>query len=430
MRISLNFILYFVGIHVIMIFLSLNLLPEHPLRFIGAELAIVLSLIFSFRLFRGYLRPLNLIARGIESMKDQDFTTKFVPIGQKNVDQLIEVYNQMMERLRQERVLNQEQNLFLQALIEASPVGVIILDFDGFITNCNPEAVNLPGFGGDEVIAKRLGEIPGALGIALEQVPVGSSEIIRVSGIHMYKCQKAQFIDRGAKRQFLIVEELTEDILESEKNAYGKVIRMMSHEVNNSTGAINSILHTFEKTLKQQNLPDHLEALQVAITRNEHLGQFMKNFAEVIRLPEPQKKKEDIHQLLIQVYTLFAVEAKSRQIQWQWDLDTQDFIHSIDRNQIEQVLVNLVKNAFESMESHGHLCISTRVSERCLIIQDDGPGISPELQGKLFTPFFSTKTQGQGIGLTLVREILLNHGCKFSLTTPEPGCTQFRIEFG
>ncbi|MEM9720671.1 MAG: ATP-binding protein, partial [Bacteroidota bacterium] len=334
-----------------------------------------------------------------------------------------------MERLRQERVLNQEQNLFLKALIEASPVGIIILDFDGFITDCNPEALNLPGFGNEEVMGKHLGQIPGPLGIALEQVSVGSSEIIRVSGVHMYKCQKAQFLDRGAKRQFLIVEELTEAILESEKNAYEKVIRMMSHEVNNSTGAINSILHTFEKTLKQQNLPDHLEALEVAITRNEHLGQFMKNFAEVVRLPEPQKTNTDIHKLLIQVYTLYAVEAKRRNIQWQWDLDTEDFIASIDRSQIEQVLVNLVKNAFESMEAHGHLLISTRASERCLIIQDDGPGIPPELQNKLFTPFFSTKTHGQGVGLTLVREILVNHGCSFSLSTPKPGCTQFRIEF-
>ena len=429
MRISLNFLLFFVGIHVIMIIMSLHFLPDKRSYFIASEVVILISLIFSFRLYRAYLRPLNLIARGVESMKDREFTTKFVPVGQRDVDQLIEVYNQMMERLRQERVLNQEQNLFLQNLIEASPVGIIILDFDGFISDANPEAMKLPGFTEGEVVKKRLSDLPGPLGRALEKVPVESSQVLRISGIHAYKCEKAQFIDRGAKRSFLIVEELTEDILESEKNAYGKVIRMMSHEVNNSTGAINSILDTLTKTLEKQNLPDHQEALQVAIERNEHLGQFMKNFAEVIRLPEPQKQRQDLHKLLLQVYTLYAVEAKRREIRWQWDLDTQDFYVSIDRSQFEQVLVNLIKNAFESMDSHGHLKISTSLPDRCLIIQDDGPGIPTEIQNKLFTPFFSTKTKGQGVGLTLVREILLNHQCQFSLSTPNPGCTQFRIEF-
>ncbi len=429
MRISLNFLLFFVGIHVIMIIMSLNFLPDKRSYFIASEVVILISLIFSFRLYRAYLRPLNLIARGVESMKDQEFTTKFVPVGQKDVDQLVEVYNQMMERLRQERVLNQEQNLFLKDLVEASPVGIIILDFDGFITDANPEAMKLPGFTEGDTLGKKLEDIPGPLGIALAEVPVGTSEILRVSGIHAYKCKKAQFIDRAAKRNFLIVEELAEDILESEKNAYGKVIRMMSHEVNNSTGAINSILHTVAKTLEQQNLPDHQEALEVAIERNEHLGQFMKNFAEVIRLPEPTRQKQDLHKLLLQVYTLYAVEAKQRKIRWQWDLDTQDFFAFIDRNQIEQVLVNIIKNAFEAIDSHGHLKISTRTADRCLIIQDDGPGIPEKIQKKLFSPFFSTKTKGQGIGLTLVREILLNHQCKFSLSTPKPGCTQFRIEF-
>ena len=429
MRISINFILYFVGVHAILIYLSTTLLPDHRTQFIGVEILILISIFLSIRLYRNYLTPLNLIARGVESMKDQDFTTKFVSVGQKNVDQLIDVYNQMMERLRQERVKNQEQNLFLKDLIEASPVGIIILDFDGFITDCNPVGKELPGFDTGEIHGKSLDQIPGPLGIALAKVPVGKAEVIRISGIHLYKCQKAQFIDRGAKRQFLIVEELTKDILESEKNAYEKVIRMMSHEVNNSTGAINSILQTIGKTLEQQALPDHLEALNVAMDRNKNLGQFMRNFAEVIRLPEPVMRVQDIHQLLLHIYTLYAVEAKNRNIQWKWQLDTKDFKVLIDRNQIEQVLVNLIKNAFESIDSYGHLTFITQANEKCLIVQDDGPGIPEGIQEKLFTPFFSTKTQGQGVGLTLVREILVNHGCKFSLSTPKPGCTQFRIEF-
>ncbi|MBN2600465.1 MAG: ATP-binding protein, partial [Candidatus Marinimicrobia bacterium] len=102
----------------------------------------------------------------------------------------------------------------------------------------------------------------------------------------------------------------------------------------------------------------------------------------------------------------------------------------VDIEQFELVVLNIVKNAIEAIESRGTITVITHTeSQRTLTIRDTGSGISPEISSQIFTPFFSTKKDGQGIGLTLIREILINHGFQFSLNTLQQGCTEFSIYF-
>jgi signal transduction histidine kinase len=227
-----------------------------------------------------------------------------------------------------------------------------------------------------------------------------------------------------------MIQELTAEILAAEKKAYGKVIRMMAHEVNNTIGPVNSILQSALKAPglwdaeKHKNLE---QALQVAFDRNQNLNIFMRNFADVVRLPVPVKKKTDLHKLVKNVVRLMELRAVDKAVSFELELPGESLIISADEQQMEQVLINIVKNAIEAIEVRGRIQISTTQQPKSITVLDTGKGIAKEHAEHLFSPFFSTKKEGQGIGLTLVKEILLNHGYEFSLQANPNGETAFNI---
>lgn len=122
-------------------------------------------------------------------------------------------------------------------------------------------------------------------------------------------------------------------------------------------------------------------------------------------------------------------QLEARQITWAWQLAPMPLEIAADVQQIEQVLINIVKNAMESIVADGNITVTTQLNPPCLVIQDNGAGIPEAVRQQLFTPFFSTKKNGQGIGLTMIRDILLNHQFPFSLETDEIGLTRFTIRF-
>jgi signal transduction histidine kinase len=230
------------------------------------------------------------------------------------------------------------------------------------------------------------------------------------------------------------MEELTEELRQTEKTAYEKVIRMMSHEVNNSVGSANSLLHSclhYSGQLRDEDRGDFENALSVVIGRTDHLSIFMRNFADVFRLPKPNLQPCDLLSLTRDVALLFKAECDRRNIKLEWDLRAQLDPVNLDRSLMEQVFINLFKNAIEAIETDG--IITVRFDESGgqpeIIIEDTGGGIPPSVRADLFTPFFSTKEHGQGIGLTLVQEILDAHGFEFLLESQPGGPTQFTIYF-
>lgn len=432
MRLRTQYILFIILIHVVTIAMSFEIFKENKLIFIASEAVILLSLFFSIRLYQALVQPLRLILDGIEAIKDRDFNIKFLETGKYEIDQLINVYNRMIDELRDERRRQEEQHYFLEKLIQSSPTGILILDFDGNIDRMNPKAQQLLDL--DYVSHEKilLSEVPNPLAKRIARMPDNSAETIFINGIETYKCQRSHFIDRGFQRNFVLIEELTTEILQTEKKAYGKVIRMMAHEVNNSIGPINSILDSllfYKKQLQTADQEEFNDVINVAMQRNHRLNQFMQNFANVVRLPLPERATVDLRQLMQHTATLMQAEAGRRNIQLQVQMPEHPMMVSLDAQQIEQALVNIAKNALESIGQGGEVHFVLQAKPLQLLVRDNGAGIAPEVADKLFSPFFSTKKAGQGIGLTLTREILLNHGFSFSLKTGTDGWTVFRIGF-
>ena len=444
MKIRTKFILFLLPIHLAALVLSFFLFREKWVAFILTEAAIIASFLACLAIFRSLSQPMELLLSGIDAIKDRDFNVKFIPTGKYETDRLIRVYNEMIDRLREERTLQEQQHFFLDKLIHTSPTGIIILDYDGGIAELNPKARELLRLPLEEgVLGKPLESIDHPVARVAASLPSGEAQMVSIQGLEAYKCLKAEFIDRGFARPFIMVEELTAEILRAEKNAYGKVIRMMAHEVNNTIGAINSILQAtlgYSEALPAESREEFQQAQQICIERNGRLNRFMRNFADIVRLPPPQHEHYSINKLLEGVALLMSAAAAGKGARITLDLPAPPLVASIDVQQMEQVLVNAVKNAIEAIPVTPTSSVEDNErSEACILlgasledgvhifVRDNGPGIPPELESQLFSPFFTTKKGGQGVGLTLSREILVNHGFGFSLRTGEDGWTEFRI---
>lgn len=441
MSLRAKIIAYLVLIHAVLAVISFLVLRENRLWLLAVEALFVLSVVLGALLVRTFFVPLDLIRTGAELIGERDFTTQFREVGQPEMDALIRIYNEMIGRLREERLRLQEQHYFLDRVLTASPAGIVTLDFDSRVDSVNLAAERLLEVSSEDAKGKELAEI-GTLGPPLAGIPVGGSEVLALQGGRRLKVSHAGFFDRGFPRSFLLLEELTEELRASERAAYGKLIRMMSHEINNSVGAVGSLLDSFRGYAVQlggEDRDDFQQAIAVSITRLENLRAFMNGFAEVVRLPPPDRRSTDLQQLVDEILVLLRPELDRRRIRIEWERTERIPPLELDRNQIEQVLVNVLKNAAEAIDEDGSIVLSLGFEGSSnggwdrgrpyLSIRDSGPGIPEDVRALLFTPFFSTKKNGRGLGLTLVQEILSQHGFEFSLAPVEEGGAEFRVEF-
>ncbi len=432
MRLRSKFLVFVISLHLVLTVLAYFLLAYNKIFFFGIQILVLISAIISYRLYRNFVHPLEILAAGVESIRGRDFSCTVVKTGNEELDRLIIVYNRMIEQLRQERLNQQEQNYFLERLIAAASIGVVILDLDQNISLCNPAAGRILGKALPSAVGRPLGEVLIGPFACLSGLEPGESRVIKTEGVRVYRCHKSQFLDRGFHRQFLLLEELTEEIIEIQKTAYEKVIRAMSHEVNNSVGAINSILNSirdYDIQLDERDGIGYREVISVAIERNARLGKFMANFADVVRIPPPHKIRYDLHRLLDSIHALMSKDCRERNIEWQFELFSDVFEIEMDVSQMEQALINIFKNAMEAVGRDGSIIVRTSTSPGMLRIIDTGHGLDAETSSHLFTPFYTTKKDGQGIGLTLIREILTNHGFAYDLKANIENKTEFRIIF-
>ena len=434
MNLRRTFVVYLLAIHFIFAAVVTYLLWDQRIWLLGVEAFFLLSFVVAVRIFRRLFEPLELIASGVEFMRDGDFTTRLREFGQPEMDTLIGVYNQMVDHMRTERVRIQEQHYFLEKILRVSPSAIITLDYEGRISFVNPAAESLMQGVLKDLAGKRLSELDIPFAAAIDRLSTGQSEIIPLRGVRKVRCYKSHFLDQGHRRMFYIIEELTEELRKTEKAAYEKLIRMMSHEVNNSLGAANSLLHSslhYKDQLRKEDMADFETALTVAISRTEHLNSFMKGFADIVKLPLPQRRFTNVQTLLENLLSLLSADLQRRQIRVVWDIQAELEPILMDERQMEQVFLNILKNAMEAIGMDGTLTIRLGKSGRndFVRIEDTGCGISDEARANLFTPFFSTKENGQGIGLTLIQEILTHHKFEFALESVPHQPTKFTIIF-
>ena len=404
---------------------------ENGWRFYLIEGIITFSLVYLVYFYKKVIKPLNSIAGGMDLLQAQDFSSRLAPVGQREADHIVSIFNRMMNQLKEERLRLREQNHFLDLLISVSPMGVIILTLDEQISMVNKAALKFLDAGTeDDVLNKTMDKLTGTLAEELDRMPKDTTTTVRLSDSRIYRCSRLSFVDRGFAHPFYLIESLTSEVMKAEKKAYEKVIRMIAHEVNNSVAGITSTLDTVDNALQtMEDTEDLREVMKVGIERSNSMSRFITNFADVVKIPEPQTEEVCLNDRVIACKRFMENVCQNRNISLRLELCKENPVVSIDTSLFEQVIINIIKNSAESIGEAGEIIIRTSASPSMLEIGDTGQGISKDVEAKLFSPFFSTKPNGQGIGLIFIREVLMKHHCTFSLRTYPDGITRFRICF-
>lgn len=404
-------------------------LPDSRLPYYIMEGTIAFILIYLIVFYNKIVKPMHTIGNGMELLREQDFSSRLSPVGQHEADRIVNIFNRMMDQLKNERLRLREQNHFLDLLIQASPMGVIITDLDGNISQANPMAIKMLGIHLESLLNKPIEKIDSPLGTELAALSKEETRVVRLNDANIYRCTFTFFIDRGFQHPFYLIERMTDEVIRAEKKAYEKVIRMIAHEVNNTTAGITSTLDTVEQALAtEKDMEEICDVMHVCTERCFSMSKFITRFADVVKIPEPLLARNSLNETATTCVRFMEGLCNDHHIQLtlQCAPDVGDV--NLDTSLFEQVLVNIIKNAVESIGQDGEIRITT-TAPASLEVADNGPGISKETEEKLFSPFFSTKPHGQGIGLIFIREVLNRHGCTFSLRTYNDGWTRFRISF-
>lgn len=420
---------YLAVLHAVLFVLVFLQLRQQPWLFIGPEAVLVASFALGVRLLRRAMEPLGYTQRLRELLQDQDYAARLHDggSGRDELGQLVGQFNALLDTLHAERLRIGEQQGFLDRLLEATPSAVIVFDFDGHVSLLNPSARALRH---REDLLRQL-----------ESLPDGASTMLSDPDGRRYRGQRGHFYDRGFARRFLLLEELTEELQSSERATYEKLVRVLGHEVNNTVAATGSVLESllfYRRQLAHNDGEDFATAISAVKRRNASLGEFIERFTHVAKLPAPELRPCAVQDVVEDILYLYREPCRSRGISIGWRRRDDAGALPLDRHLIEQALQNLVKNAMEAAHATQQEGGAAAAVELELVREHEGLRLSvidsgARLAGvpasQLFTPFFTTKKGGQGIGLLLVREVLLRHGLAHRLAPNAAGETSFDIWF-
>ncbi|RVU41637.1 PAS domain-containing protein [Rheinheimera riviphila] len=449
---------YLLFLHGVLLLGTVSLYQQQPLLMLALELLLAASFWLCWRLCRQSLQPLRYTECFQQLLSEQSYNHRLHANSDPQLQSLVQCYNDLLARLQQERLRIGEQQGLLDQLLEASPVAVLVFDFDDRLSLLNASARQLLGLAdplnrplcdwidGDATFFPQFSPIEQqrvrSLLPQLQQLLPQQSTLCSDSEGRRFRCQCSQFIDRGFSRRFLLIEELTAELHSSEKSTFDKLVRVIAHEVNNTVAVTGSVLQSvcnYQKQLQADDQQDFAVAIAAVQKRNHSLGQFIDRCSQVVKMPAAEPQPTDLVVLLSDVMYLCRDNAQSRGVQLQWQLPADPVWLLLDPALFSQAILNIVKNALEAAET-GLQLQPTRPAKVLLSlvpqpqgwqlsVTDSGDLLRDVEGGQLFTPFFTTKKGGQGIGLVFVREVLQRHGLPYRLASTDDQQSCFEIWF-
>jgi nitrogen fixation/metabolism regulation signal transduction histidine kinase len=354
-------------------------------------------------------------------------------------------FEQVKTQMQTARFNAEQQAQFLQALLIHVDLAVMVCDESGTVIESNPAASKLLGKS-----FKHVHEL-GAVGelILNAKHNIRSTTYWQMGEQHdTLSIQLSIAQIQGKIRRVVSLQSIHGQLQLKEQQAYKRLTKVLTHEIANSITPLSSLANTCTSLLPQTLCFDDIEdkqdlqlALNTLASRTEHLGDFIARFRQVSSLPKPNLTPYNLTDMLKRIVSLHQQQAQTQQITFKLNIQSQQLV-MLDSSQIEQVLVNLVKNALDVLSlsktystspteaPNIQLTLAQNTSQQLYVeVSDNGPGISEHVVDMIFVPFFTTKQQGSGIGLSLSRQIMLNHGGDLIyVQKPQGAC--FRCVFG
>jgi len=369
----------------------------------------------------------------LESIKYADYVSSDIQSG-KSFKELNFSFNEIIRYVRLAELEKESTHHYLRHLLDEMPSGILTYD--------NKEKVEIINRAGLKILdldslsnLTQLNTIQPKLDSEIKDLSLVKKKVISLQTKNELKTilfQHKEILISSRRIQVVSFENIRAELDLEEEKAWQKIFRVLTHEIMNSIGPIRSLTASVLKIFSNNNKAKTLnqlneEDIEFAVTglksidnRNNGLTSFVSDFKKLMRVPEPKKEQIEINHFMNEVFPLLQGLCINKKIKIFFNpLPKSNFL-TIDKEQITQVLINLVKNATEAIKDEGgKIEINSSLAENniTLAIIDNGEGISQEVLSEIFIPFFTTKKEGSGIGLSLSRQIIRNHGGELKISS-------------
>jgi nitrogen fixation/metabolism regulation signal transduction histidine kinase len=388
------------------------------------------------------------VARFLDAIAFDDNSVGFAGLMRdRSFRELGASMTRVLDQLRRGRVEQEEQAQYLQSLLAHMPVALLTVDGDGGVQLLNLAARRL--FNGACASSADFARHGAAFATGMESLKPGDGAIVRMErggAVVPLKASATEIVLRGRRRRLVSLQNIESELNAQELAAWQMVIRVMAHEVMNSLTPITSLASTARdhvgETLAalpqadpaRAGLSDAGEALDTLARRSEGLLQFVQNHRRLTKRMVAKVQVVPVRRVFSRLQRLLADELKTRDIALTVEVEPETLEIAADIDLIDQALINLVRNAMEALRDapEGRIGLLARQETGghvVLAVRDNGPGIPPDQREKVFVPFFTTKRQGSGVGLSLVRQIASVHNGTVTIGDSEGGGATISMRF-
>lgn len=393
----------------------------------STTICLILLITIGIHLYRMQFKQIALLRRLTDGLRYNDMMQTFhPPFNNKIMNEWAEELSDTLKDFRGRLLAEEIKHQYYENLLNKVDTAVLVADKAGHIEWMNQAAVTHLG---------QISQLPETL---LKASVAHDTPVIRIeqnSTVLEMAISRTTFATQGREQQLISLKNIHSVLERNEMEAWQKLIRVLTHEIMNSITPIISLSETLSergipKLLGEKEYSIMLQAMQTIHRRSKGLLEFVENYRRLTRIPTPVCTKVSITELCMDLKKLFPEEYIH------FEIPSSDLTLYIDRAQIEQVLINLLKNAREACGRQSDKDIRVEViispaGNKLLTVSDNGEGILPDVLDKIFVPFFTTKTSGSGIGLSLCKQIMTLHegsinvksesgkGSKFILTFPK-----------
>ncbi|MCD4709588.1 MAG: GHKL domain-containing protein [Bacteroidales bacterium] len=443
LRISVRLLLIFLAMLALVLVIG-----EQARLFSALGLSLILILLI-IELFHSIARTNRIVESLLESIRYGDYNKtirdKAAGLG---FEGLADSAQQIIRAIASARIEKETQYQYLQTILEHIHTAVLTLDEQHEPELINPLALNTlglyntrkPTWSEIEKSAPLFTSAVDSMGesgrkmIRLSNTPTGKQLLVLLNTVKI----------GGALVKIITFQDIEPEIEQKEMESWQTISRIMAHEIMNSLTPLSSLTETGimllenrgkskdVSELSQKTIDNLYTALKTISGRNRALTAFIGSYRQLSRLPAPLKEKVHVAGMLEELRDLYEIPCKEKRISCTMHPGPEQLVVTADPSQIKQVLINMVKNATEAMENVKdpviELSVKRILHHLSIEIYNNGPAIPPDVLEKIFVPFYSTKPEGSGIGLSLSRQIISNHGGQITVESEEGKGTTFKVK--
>lgn len=416
-------------------------------RYILSAFLLIVLVVQTYLLIQYINQTNRKIAYFFDAIKNEDFTLRFPEkLSVKSLEELNHSLNMLNVMIQDIHLKKQAQEQYYQEIIKQADIGILTFNKKGHILFANRKIEELFDYTPLNHI-KQLSQVDDKLYSLFAELKPFERKLIQLTNEREKQQIALKSTSTTLNNEALILvvaQDIHQELDEKETDSWVRLIRVLTHEIMNTITPITSISESVLKYFKtnkgliplaeftENHIKNTAKGLEVIKEQGSDLMEFVQSYRSFLSLPKPDKALVSAHRLLDKIKVLMSQENEHHHISFEIEANPNDLELYIDEKQISQILINLSKNAFQSLgdQEGGAIKISAGISKdhkKYISVWDNGPGIPPDLIEEIFVPFFTTKNTGTGIGLSLSKQIMHLHGGSMTVISREN--TRFTLMF-